>query len=79
MLAQLRLQYGLDAGASLRGMQARLLDQTGDTARLRLRYTLGGTELDAIVPVVRIDGHWYLADFVRRAEASLAGKPSRPT
>ena len=40
---------------------------------------MGGTELDAIVPVVRIDGHWYLADFVRRAEASLAGKPSRPT
>lgn len=76
LLAQLRTQYGLDVDASLRGMEVRLLEQTGDTARLRLRYTLAGRGIDAIVPVVRIDGHWYLADFVRRAEASLAGNPS---
>ena len=75
LLAQLRSQYGLDVDASLRGMQVRLLDQTGDSARLRLRYALGSGDIDAIVPAVRIDGHWYLADFVRRAEASLAGKP----
>lgn len=74
LLAQLRLQYGLDVDASLRGMDARLLEQTGDSARLRLRYTLAGRAIDAIVPVVRIDGHWYLADFVRRAEASLAAE-----
>ena len=72
LLAQLRIQYGLDVDTSLRGMDARLLEQTGDSARLRLRYTLAGQPIDAIVPVVRIDGHWYLADFVRRAEASLA-------
>lgn len=74
LLAQLRTQYGLDVDAALRGMEIRLLEQTGDSARLRLRYTLAGSEIDAIVPAVRIDGHWYLADFVRRAEASLAGK-----
>lgn len=74
LLAQLRIQYGLDVDASLRGMDARLLEQTGDSARLRLRYTLAGQPIDAIVPVVRIDGHWYLADFVRRAEASLAAE-----
>ncbi len=74
LLAQLRSQYGLDVDAALRGMQVRLLDQTGDRARLRLRYTLGGREIDAIVPAVRIDGHWYLADFVKRAQVSLAGK-----
>ena len=79
LLAQLRRQYGLDIDAALRGLQVRLLEQTGDSARLRLRYALAGREIDAIVPVVRIDGHWYLADFVRRAEASLAGKPgSKP-
>jgi hypothetical protein len=76
LLAQLRTQYGLDVDAALRGMEVRLLEQTGDNARLRLRYTLAGREIDAIVPAVRIDGHWYLADFVRRAEASLAGKPA---
>ena len=75
LMAQLRTQYGLDMDAALRGMDVRLLEQTGDRARLRLRYTLAGRDIDAIVPAVRIDGHWYLADFVRRAEASLAGKP----
>lgn len=74
LLAQLRTQYGLDVDAALRSIEVRLLDQTGDSARLRLRYTLAGREIDAIVPAVRIDGHWYLADFIRRAEASLAGK-----
>ena len=83
LLAQLRDQYGLDLDASLRGLDVRLLEQTGDSARLRLRYTLAGRPIDAIVPAVRIDGHWYLADFVARAQASLgpgadAGKPASP-
>ena len=77
LLAQLRLQYGLDIDASLRGMDARLLEQTGDSARLRLQYSLGSREIDAIVPAVRIDGHGYLADFVKRADASLASKPGQ--
>lgn len=71
LLAQLRTRYGLDIDASLRGMNVQLLEQTGDTARLRLRYQLAGSDIDAIVPAVRIDGHWYLSDFVARAEASL--------
>ena len=83
LLAQLRTQYGLDMDASLRNLNVQLLEQTGDTARLRLRYPLAGRDIDAIVPVVRIDGHWYLADFVTRAQASLAGgtgsrKPASP-
>ena len=72
LLDQLRRHYGLDLDASLRGLQATLLQQTGDRARLRLRYELAGRPIDAVVPVVRIDGHWYLADYVARAEASLA-------
>ena len=86
LLAQLRQQYGLDIDASLRALKVTLLQQTGDTARLRLRYPLAGRDIDAVVPAVRIDGHWYLADFVQRAEASLAAetgatggkKPSPP-
>lgn len=83
LLAQLRTQYGLDLDASLRGLSVQLLEQTGDNARLRLRYRLAKGDIDAVVPAVRIDGHWYLADFVTRAEASLAGgtgtgKPASP-
>lgn len=69
---QLRLQYGLDFDAALRSVQVELQQQTGDHARLRLRYRLAGTDIDAIVPAVRIDGHWYLADFIERARRSLA-------
>lgn len=86
LLDQMHRQYGLDMDASLRGLKVELMQQTGDTARLRLRYPLAGRDVDAVVPAVRIDGHWYLADFVRRAEASLAAgqppgdgaKPRRP-
>ena len=76
LLAQLRQQYGLDIDASLRALRVTLLQQTGDTARLRLQYPLAGREIDTVVPAVRIDGHWYLADFVQRAEASLAAEPA---
>lgn len=75
LLDQLRRQYALDLDASLRSAQASLLQQTGDSARLRLRYTLAGREIDAVVPVVRIDGHWYLAEYVARAEQSLPAPP----
>ena len=63
--------YGLDLDASFAGMQADLVGQTGDTAQVRLRYTLGGDPVDAIVPMRRIDGRWYLDDLLRDAEASL--------
>ena len=72
LVDQLRRQYGLDLDATLRSAQASLMQQTGDKAQLRLRYTLAGRQIDAVVPVVRIDGAWYLADYVARAEQSLA-------
>ncbi|MEO6234449.1 MAG: hypothetical protein ABIO75_04490 [Thermomonas sp.] len=83
LLAQLRTQYELDLDASLRGLNVQLLEQTGDKARLRLRYRLATRDIDTIVPAVRIDGHWYLADFVTRAQASLVAgtgsdKPASP-
>jgi len=71
LLAQLRQQYGLDIDGALRGARVSLLQQTGDTAMLRLQYVLAGRAVDARLPAVRIDGHWYLADYVRRAEQSL--------
>ena len=73
LLTQMRLQYGLDFDASLRSLHVSLAQQTGDTARLRLDYVLAGRPITAIVPVVRIDGHWYLADYVDDARRSLAG------
>ena len=64
-------RYGLDLDATLDRVQATLLDQTGDTARVRLRYRLGEGEVDTVLALQRIDGHWYLRDYLRHAEASL--------
>ena len=69
-------RYGLDLDATLDQVQATLLDQTGDTARVRLRYRLGEGEIDTVLALQRIDGHWYLRDYLRHAEASL--QPSDP-
>lgn len=68
-------QYGLDLDASLGGLQAGLQQQTGDTARVRMRYALAGQPIDTVVEVERIDGRWYLSDYLRRAEAAVAAAP----
>ena len=78
LLDQLKRQYGLDLDAAMRSVEASLMQQTGDSARLRLRYSLAGRDIDTVIPVVRIDGHWYLANYVARAEASLPAPPPAP-
>ncbi|MBN8716194.1 MAG: hypothetical protein J0I72_00935 [Stenotrophomonas sp.] len=75
LLAQLRQQYGLDLDASLRSLHVSLVEQTGDRARLRLQYTLADTPIDTLTTAVRIDGRWYLADYVQDAQRSLAAAP----
>ena len=42
---------------------------------LRISHALASAAIPLMFPAVRIDGHWYLADFVQRAEASLAAEP----
>ena len=72
-------RYGLDLDASLDGLEATLLEQTGDRARVRLRYPLGGGTVDAVLALQRIDGRWYLRDHLAHAEASLAADaPAEP-
>ncbi|TKR29261.1 hypothetical protein FCE95_13935 [Luteimonas gilva] len=67
--------YGLRLDESLSGLQASLQQQTGDRARVRLRYTLGGTDIDTVVGVERHGGRWYISDYLRHAEAA-AGVPA---
>jgi hypothetical protein len=65
--------YGLDLDATFDDFDAQLVQQTGDTATVRVRYTLGGQPVDALLTVERVDGRWYLQDYLRNAEASLEG------
>jgi hypothetical protein len=64
-------RYGLDLNASLEGMQATLQQQTGDTAQVRMRYRLGDADIDTVVPVQRIDGRWYISDYLQHARAAV--------
>ncbi|MCA0394510.1 MAG: hypothetical protein LCH70_10420 [Proteobacteria bacterium] len=64
--------YGLDLYADLRGMDVQLQSQTGDIARVRMRYTLAGTPIDAVVQLERREGRWYVSDFLRHAEDAVA-------
>lgn len=70
--------YGLQLDDSLGAMQAGLQQQTGDRASVRMRYTLGGQPIDAVVEVERHGGRWYLSDYLRHAEAAVAMDPAAP-
>ena len=64
--------YGLDLDASLDGMRVSLQQQTGDSARVRMQYAFAGQDIDTVVAVERIDGRWYLGDFLRHARNAVA-------
>lgn len=64
--------YGLRLDDSLDDLQATLQSQTGETARVRMRYALGGEAIDAVVELERREGRWYLSDYLRHAEAAVA-------
>lgn len=68
--------YGWDLDADLAGINATLQQQTGDNAQVRMRYTLAGQPIDTVVAMQRIDGRWYVADFVRHARAAAEPVPA---
>jgi hypothetical protein len=65
--------YGLDLDVTLDALDARLVSQTGDTATVRVQYLLGKQPIDTVLTLQRVDGRWYLEDYLRNAEASLEG------
>lgn len=70
--------YGLDIDAGLDTLDATLQSQTGDTAQIRMRYHFAGHPIDAAVGVERIDGRWYVSDFLRHAKAAIAATAPPP-
>lgn len=68
--------YDLDLDAALDSVHPTLAEQTGDRARLRVRYTLAGRAIDVHVRAERRDGQWYLTDLLRHAEAEAAAAAS---
>lgn len=76
-LKQVLVGYGLDIDGDLRLLQVRLLEQTGERARVGLSYSLAGQPVEAVVRVERRGSGWYLSDLLRHAE-SEAGAEEDP-
>jgi hypothetical protein len=68
--------YGLDLDADIAAMHVTLQSQTGDTAKLRLQYTLAGMPIDTVIDVERRERRWYVSDFVANAEAAVGADPN---
>jgi len=64
--------YGLALDADLATMQVSLQQQTGDQARVRMQYRFAGGDIDTVVTMQRVEGRWYLADYLRHARAAVA-------
>ena len=64
-------QYGLGVDASLASLRAETVKEAGDEADVRVRYTLADKDIDTVMKAVKVDGRWYLADYLKDAEASL--------
>lgn len=67
--------YGLDLDAALDSVEVGLQVQQGDRASVRLRYLLAGTAIDAVIAMERIDGRWYVADYLDHARAAASAVP----
>ncbi|MGO1069829.1 hypothetical protein [Lysobacter sp. CA199] len=77
-LKQVLSGYGLNLDQALDSADVSLAEQTGDTARVRIRYQLAGGPVDAYVLVQRIDGRWYLSDVLRHAQAEADAPAKAP-
>lgn len=74
-LKQSLRRYGLDIDGGLGALDASLQQQTGDRATVRMRYRFAGEDIDTTVSLQRIQGRWYLSDYLRHAEAAAAAQP----
>ena len=50
----------------------------GDRADVRVRYTLADKDIDTVMQAVRVDGRWYLANYLEDAAASLPAPDPAP-
>ena len=63
--------YGLGVDATLASLRAETIKIEGNKADVRVRYSLADKDIDTVMKAVKVDGRWYLADYLEDAEASL--------
>ena len=70
--------YGLGIDATLASVRAETVKVEGDQAEVRVRYTLADKDIDTVMKAVKVNGRWYLANYLEDAEASLAPDEAAP-
>jgi hypothetical protein len=58
-LKKLGLVYGLDWNASQSRLQVKVLEQSGNKAKVQIRYPLGQKWVEFSMDLIEQDGHWY--------------------
>jgi hypothetical protein len=69
--------YGLDLDQALADARVELVEQEGRHARVRLAYTLAGSDVEGEFALRRIDGRWYPEDSLRHVQEALS-RPAAP-
>lgn len=64
--------YGLDLNQSFDSVKASVVSETGDTAQVKVDYTLFGQQLSTVSEMVKIDERWYGKDTIAQIEKELA-------
>ena len=75
---QMLALYGLGVDAALASVRAETVKVEGDRASVKVRYSVAEDDIETVVDAVRVDGRWYLADYLKAAEASLGAPAAAP-
>ncbi|MBB5209594.1 hypothetical protein [Chiayiivirga flava] len=68
--------YGLDLNQTFDSVKASVVSETGDTAKVKVDYTLFGQQLSTVSDMVKIDDRWYGKDTIAQIEKELAPAPA---
>jgi hypothetical protein len=73
-LKKLGLVYGLDWNAGQAKLQVKVLEQSGNKAKVQIRYPLGKKWVEFTMDLIEQDGHWYDASAIALFKTASVGQ-----
>lgn len=73
-LKKLGLVYGLDWNAGQAKLQVKVLEQSGNKAKVQIRYPLGKKWVEFSMDLIEQDGHWYDASAIALFKTASVGQ-----
>lgn len=68
--------YGLDLDQTFDSVKASVVSETGNTAKVKVDYTLFGQALSTETEMTKVDDRWYGKDTIAQIEKELAPQPA---